>query len=361
MKKYLILENGTVFTGEAIGASGDVIAEIVFNTAMTGYMETLTDKSYTGQAVVQTFPLIGNYGVIPEDTESDAVSVSAYIVRECCEVPSNFRSGGSLDSYLKQTGTVGLSGIDTRALTRILRECGTMNGAITDNPDKISMDEIKSYRIVNSVAKVSTKSSRTIGNGGKYRIALLDFGVKENILRSLVSRDCEVILLPWNTSAEDILKLAPDGIFLTNGPGDPTDNVETIETLKALIPYKIPTMGICLGHQLLALANGFQTEKLKYGHRGANHPVRDMETGRVYISSQNHGYAVVRNTIDPSIAVEMYINGNDGTNEGLIYTNAPAFSVQFHPEACGGPQDTGFLFDRFIAMLKARTEVTLPV
>jgi carbamoyl-phosphate synthase small subunit len=223
------------------------------------------------------------------------------------------------------------------------------------------MDEIKSYRIVNPVAKVSTKSSRTIGNGGKYRIALLDFGVKENILRSLVSRDCEVILLPWNTSAEDILKLAPDGIFLTNGPGDPTDNVETIETLKALIPYKIPTMGICLGHQLLALANGFQTEKLKYGHRGANHPVRDMETGRVYISSQNHGYAVVRNTIDPSIAVEMYINGNDGTNEGLIYTNAPAFSVQFHPEACGGPQDTGFLFDRFIAMLKARTEVTLPV
>ncbi len=351
MKKHLILENGTIFTGEAFGAPGDVIAEIVFNTAMTGYMETLTDKSYTGQAVVQTFPLIGNYGVIPEDAESDAVSVSAYVVREFCQVPSNFRSGGDLDGYLKQTGTVGISGIDTRALTRILRESGTMNGIITDNPDKVAIDEVKSYRIVNPVAKVSIKSSRTIGNGGKYRIALLDFGVKENILRSLVKKDCEVTLLPWNTSAEEILKLKPDGIFLTNGPGDPTDNVETIETLKALNPYKIPTMGICLGHQLLALANGFRTEKLKYGHRGANHPVRDLETGRVYISSQNHGYAVVRDSIDPSIAVEAYINGNDGTNEGLKYNNAPAFSVQFHPEACGGPQDTGFLFDRFISML----------
>jgi carbamoyl-phosphate synthase small subunit len=351
MKKYLLLENGTVFTGEAFGAPGDVIAEIVFNTAMTGYMETLTDKSYAGQAVVQTFPLIGNYGVIPEDAESNAVSVSAYIVREHCQVPSNFRSGGNLDDYLKQTGTVGISGIDTRALTRILRESGTMNGAIADDPDKVSMEEMKSYKIVNPVAKVSTTSRRTIGHGGKYRIALLDFGVKENILRSLASRDCEVTLLPWNTSAEDILKLSPDGIFLTNGPGDPTDNVETIETLKALIPHGIPTMGICLGHQLLALANGFQTEKLKYGHRGANHPVRDLETGRVHISSQNHGYAVVRKSIDPAIAVEMYINGNDGTNEGLKYSNAPAFSVQFHPEACSGPQDTGFLFDRFISML----------
>lgn len=351
MKKHLILENGTVFTGEAFGAPGDVIAEIVFNTAMTGYMETLTDKSYTGQAVVQTFPLIGNYGVIPDDAESDAVSVSAYVVRECCQVPSNFRSGGDLDSYLKRTGTVGISGIDTRALTRILRESGTMNGIITDDPEEGSMDEVINYRIVKPVAKVSVKARRTIGTGGKYKIALLDFGVKENILRSLVKKDCEVTVLPWNTSCEEILKLSPDGIFLTNGPGDPTDNVETIETLKALRPYKIPTMGICLGHQLLALANGFKTEKLKYGHRGANHPVRDLDTGRVYISSQNHGYAVVRESINPSLAAEMYINGNDGTNEGLKYNNAPAFSVQFHPEACGGPQDTGFLFDRFISML----------
>lgn len=351
MKKYLVLENGMVFTGEAFGASGEVVAEIVFNTAMTGYIETLTDKSYTGQAVVQTFPLIGNYGVISEDAESDSVSVSAYIVREHCQVPSNFRSGGDLDSYLKQTGTVGLCGIDTRALTRILREHGTMNGCITDHPDKVSMDEIKSYRIVSPVAKVSTKSVRKIGVGGNYQIALLDFGVKENILRSLVKRDCEVTLLPWNAKAEEILQLSPDGIFLTNGPGDPTDNVETIEELKTLMQSGIPIMGICLGHQLLALANGFKTEKLKYGHRGANHPVRDLETGRVYISSQNHGYAVVQQSINPVLASEMYINGNDGTNEGLCYHNAPVFSVQFHPEACGGPQDTGFLFDRFISML----------
>jgi len=210
---------------------------------------------------------------------------------------------------------------------------------------------VKNYRIVKPVAKVSTKLRRILGSGGKHKIALLDFGVKENILRSLVQKDCEVTLLPWNTSAEEILQLKPDGIFLTNGPGDPTDNGETIEALKALSPYKIPTMGICLGHQLLALANGFQTEKLKYGHRGANHPVRDLETGRVYITSQNHGYAVVRDTIDPTVAAELYVNGNDSTNEGLIYQSAPAFSVQFHPEACGGPQDTGFLFDRFISML----------
>lgn len=351
MKKYLLLENGSVFTGEAFGAPGDVTAEIVFNTAMTGYMETLTDKSYTGQAIVQTFPLIGNYGVIPEDAESDSVSVSAYIVKEHCAVPSNFRSSGDLDSYLKRNGTVGLFGIDTRALTRILREYGTMNGIITDDLEKVSMEDVKRYRIINPVAEVSTKSIRKIGTGGKYKIALLDFGVKENILRSLVKRDCEVTVLPWNTTAEEIKSLSPDGIFLTNGPGDPTDNIETIETLKALIPCGIPTMGICLGHQLLALANGFKTEKLKYGHRGANHPVRNPDTGRVYISSQNHGYAVVRGSVNPTIAKEMYVNSNDGTNEGLSYWNSPAFSVQFHPEACGGPQDTGFLFDEFIAML----------
>lgn len=351
MKKYLLLENGSVFTGEAFGAPGNVVAEIVFNTAMTGYIETLTDKSYTGQAVVQTFPLIGNYGVIPEDAESDSVSVSAYIVREHCRGPSNFRSCGDLDSYLKNSGIIGLCGIDTRALTRILREYGTMNGAITDAPDAVSMEEIKSYRIVNPVAQVSTKTPRKIGDGGKYKIALLDFGVKENILRSLVKRDCEVTILPHNIKAEEILALSPDGLFLTNGPGDPTDNVETIETLKALLPHRIPTMGICLGHQLLALAHGFKTEKLKYGHRGANHPVKDQKSGRVYISSQNHGYAVVRSSLDPDIAEELYVNGNDGTNEGLRYKNIPAFSVQFHPEACGGPQDTGFLFDEFIAML----------
>ena len=351
--RYLILENGAVFQGEAFGADGEVTAEIVFTTAMTGFFETLTDKSYTGQAVVQTFPLIGNYGVIPEDAEGDRVGPSAYIVREWCRHPSNFRSRSDLDAFLKARGVVGLCRVDTRALTRMLRERGVMNGVITDTPEHADRARLAAFRIQSPVQAVSAKTPRIVeADPARFRVALFDFGLKENICRMLVQRGCTVHVLPWDTSAGDVLALQPDGIFLSNGPGDPTDNPTVIETLRSLAPAGIPTMGICLGHQLLALANGFSTEKLKYGHRGANQPVKDLQTGRVYITSQNHGYAVVPASVDREIAEVRFVNVNDGTNEGLCYRHAPTVSVQFHPEACGGPQDTAFLFDEFIQMME---------
>lgn len=353
MDRYLILENGMIFKGKGFGADGEVYAEIVFTTAMTGYLETLTDKSYTGQAVVQTFPLIGNYGVIPADAEGDRIGAAAYIVRECCEVPSNFRSEGDLNSYLKKNGIVGLQGIDTRALTRVLRENGVMNGFITDQPDRVDTAALSKFRITRPVAAVSPrKITRTGPDNSRFTVAMLDFGRKENILRSLVARGCAVVLFPFDVSSEELLSCKPDGLFLTNGPGDPEDNKETVETLRALLPHRLPTMGICLGHQLLALAHGFATHKLKYGHRGANQPVRCTADDRVYITSQNHGYAVVSESISQSDAEELFINVNDGTNEGLSYLHEPAFSVQFHPEACGGPLDTSFLFDNFIRLME---------
>ncbi len=350
MNKYLILENGQVFKGEGFGAPGDVTAEIVFTTAMTGYLETLTDKSYTGQAIVQTFPLIGNYGIIPEDVESNMIGTSAYIVREWCDHPSNFRSTRDLDSYLKSRGIVGLCKIDTRALTKVLREHGTMNGLITESPAAADLDMIRSYKCIDPVALVSTKKMYVEGNGSK-KVALLDFGMKENICRCLTGRDCTVYVFPHNSTVKDILSVNPDGIFLSNGPGDPADNVEVIEVVKELIKLNLPMMGICLGHQLLALAHGFKTMKLKYGHRGANQPVKHIETGRTYISSQNHGYAVVNDSIDKNIAVPLFENVNDGTNEGLQYIKEKCFSVQFHPEACAGPKDTNFMFDNFVKMM----------
>lgn len=351
--RYLILENGKVFKGKALGADGEVIAETVFTTAMTGFLETLTDKSYTGQTVIQTFPLIGNYGVIPEDAESDKPGASAYVVREWCEKPSNFRCQFTLDEYLKSNGITGIYGIDTRTLTKIIRENGVMNSVITDNPDGVDLAKVKAYRVEKSVEQASAKTPYIVsGENPSYKVALLDFGVKSNIVRCLANRGCEVHVLPYNTSAEEILAMNPDGIFLSNGPGDPADNVAVIANIAKLIKTGIPIMGICLGHQLLALANGFSTQKLKYGHRGANQPVRCLESGRTYISSQNHGYAVVGESIDKRIASELFVNVNDGTNEGIRYKNIPVFSVQFHPEACGGPKDTEILFDQFTETMK---------
>lgn len=363
MDRYLVLEDGRIFKGKAFGADKEVTAEIVFSTAMTGYMETLTDQSYYGQAVVQTFPLVGNYGIIREDSESSSVSVSAYIVREWCGEPSNFRGKGNLDSYLKENGIPGLYGIDTRALTKILREKGTMNGCVTQNPESVDLEALKAYKVRKAVEHVSIKEPKYAAsqNNVKYTVALLDFGLKENIVRSLTSRGCGVWILPYRTEPKHILALNPDGLFLSNGPGDPKENTEVIEHLKVLINEKIPMMGICLGHQLLALAHGFETEKLKYGHRGANQPVKDLKTGKVYISSQNHGYAVVSESIDTAAASEWFVNVNDKTNEGIIYKNQPMFSVQFHPEACQGPKDTDFLFDEYIKLLEntKQKEVTL--
>ena len=354
-KAYLILENGKIFEGKSFGCSGEAVGEIVFTTAMTGYLETLTDPSYYGQIVVQTFPLIGNYGVIPSDFESDRPHVKAYIVRDWCQEPSNFRCEGDLDTFLKKAGIVGLYGIDTRALTKIVREYGVMNGKIvTDEMSGFGLSELKNYKIVDAVENTTCKSESVFKPDGetKFRVCLWDFGAKGNICRELVKRGCEVTVLPAGTKAERIFELSPDGLMLSNGPGDPAENVGIIEELRKVCEKKIPTFGICLGHQLLALSQGAKTEKLKYGHRGANQPATDRNTGKTFITSQNHGYAVVSSTLCEG-AKESFRNANDGTCEGVEYEYMPAFSVQFHPEACGGPLDTSFLFDRFISMMEA--------
>jgi len=355
-KLYLILENGTVFEGKSFGAKGEVIGELVFTTGMTGYIETLTDPSYFGQIVLQTFPLIGNYGIIPSDFESDMIGASAYIVKHPCPEPSNFRSVEDIDTFLKRKGIVGLCDVDTRALTRIIREKGVLNAIITPkDPSEVDIEKVKAYRIDNPVKKVSSKEKRLFPCGRtKYKIALLDFGSKRNIMRELIKRSCDVWVMPHDSTPEEILSINPDGIVLSNGPGDPKDNVEVIHTVKELLKTKIPMFGICLGHQLMALASGFQTGKLKYGHRGANQPVKDTQTGKIYMTSQNHGYAVLTETIDTKTADMWFINLNDNTCEGLIYKDTPALSVQFHPEACAGPCDTEFLFDRFISILEAK-------
>ena len=358
MKKvYLILENGKVFEGESIGAEGEVIGEVVFTTAMTGYLETLTDPSYYGQIVCQTFPLIGNYGVIEEDFESADSFVKGYIVRDICDTPSNFRSQGKLDDMLKKLGVVGICGIDTRELTKIVRESGVLNGIITDSPT-LSADKKKaldSYVIKDAVASVSCKEKRVVCSTDKpvKRVALLDYGIKRNIIEKLTRRGCEVTVFPCDTSAEEIIKFKPDGIMLSNGPGDPKENSYAIEQVGKLVASGIPMFGICIGHQMLALSQGAKTYKLKYGHRGGNQPVKDVNTGRVYVSTQNHGYAVDNDTI-PKSAKVTFVNVNDGTCEGIDYSNSNVFSVQFHPEACAGPLDTGYLFDRFMENMEGR-------
>lgn len=353
MDRYIVLENGMVFKGKAFGADKEVIAEVVFTTGMTAYLETLTDPSYYGQAIIQTFPLIGNYGVIPEDAESRTNGAWTYIVREWCREPSNFRSRGDIDAYLKKAGIPGVYGVDTRALTRIIREKGVMNGAVTSDPKSVDMDKLKAYRVSGAVPAMSTKTREsTKSDNGQRHVVLMDFGIKENIRRLLLRLGCNVTLVPHDTKTEEIIAMKPDGIMLSNGPGDPKDNTAVIEELKKLSKSGIPIFGICLGHQLMALAHGFETKKLKYGHRGANQPVKNLETGRIYITSQNHGYAVVGESIRSEIAEQTFVNVNDGTNEGIRYKNEPIFSVQFHPEACGGPRDTGMLFDEFFELMK---------
>ena len=378
MKAFLILEDGTVFEGRGIGADREVISEIVFNTSMTGYLEVLTDPSYAGQAVVMTYPLIGNYGVCYSDMESVKVWPDGYIVREIAGTYSNFRSRAGIEDLLKQYDIPGICGIDTRALTRILRERGTMNGMITRradyNPEEV-IRALKEYRVTKVVEKVTcgqkyvlkpeefipTDLERALGtkqpdkdSARRYKVALMDFGTKRNIGHSLVKRGCEVTVYPAGTKAEEILADRPDGIMLSNGPGDPAECTDIIREIKTLYDSGVPIFAICLGHQLMALANGFRTSKMKYGHRGANHPVKDLTTGRVYLSSQNHGYMVTEESVDPAVAEVSFINANDKTVEGLRYKNKKEFTVQFHPEACAGPQDTGSLFDRFITMVEVQ-------
>lgn len=356
MKAFLILEDGHVFTGKSIGSARECVSEIVFNTSMTGYLEVLTDPSYAGQAVVMTYPLIGNYGICYEDMESTRPWVDGFIVRELSRMPSNFRSEDTIQNFLEKNDIPGICGIDTRALTKILRESGTMNGMITTD-ENFDMEEVqkklKAYSTGDEVSKVTCQEKYVLPGDG-YKVALLDLGAKRNIARSLNKRGCEVTVYPSFTSAEEIIASDPDGIMLSNGPGDPKACTKVIEEIRKLYNTDIPVFAICLGHQLMALATGADTYKLKYGHRGGNHPVKDLETGRVYISSQNHGYAVDTDSLDPDVAVPAFQNVNDGTNEGLRYTGKNIFTVQYHPEACPGPQDSSYLFDRFLKMMEVK-------
>ena len=410
-KAYIVLANGQVFEGKSFGAAGCVTGEVVFTTGMTGYLETLTDPSYYGQIVLQTFPLIGNYGVIPADYESGKLHLTGYIVRNWCEFPSNFRCGGTLDALLKEQGVIGVYDVDTRALTKIIRESGVMNARLitfSGDPeqdvqaaDEIRdlqiraglvahagrirlMEEIRDFKVENAVASVSGSAAavdktaaRVFADSAAYRavpvtadglkinnpeeaalegkgkkVVLWDFGAKANIRRELLKRGVDVVTVSSAATCDEILAQNPDGVMLSNGPGDPMDNPQIIEEIRKLSETGTPLFGICLGHQLLALARGAQTEKLKYGHRGENQPVKDMDSGRVYITSQNHGYAVVSGSL-PDDAELSFVNVNDGTCEGITYTDFPGFSVQFHPEASGGPLDTGFLFDRFIGLINS--------
>ena len=350
MKKgYLILQDGQVFEGVRFGAETDTVGELVFTTGMCGYVEILTDPSYAGQIVMQTYPLIGNYGIIREDFEG-ACCVKGYVVREYCDTPSNFRTDCDLDTYLKEQGVPGLCGVDTRELTRIIREHGVMNAAICDEIPA-DLTPVASYAITGVVEAVSCKEPDRYPAEGEecFRVSLLDYGAKRNIVRELQKRGCTVTVLPASTSAEEILAAGPDGVMLSNGPGDPAENTYQIEQIRKLLG-KVPMFGICLGHQLTALAAGGSTYKLKYGHRGVNQPVRDLNGVRTYITSQNHGYAVDGDTV--KLGKVRFVNANDGTCEGIDYPELKAFTVQFHPEACTGPKDTTFLFDRFVELMK---------
>lgn len=360
-KAYLMLADGQIFEGRSFGAEGTVIGEVVFTTGLTGYQETLTDPSYYGQIVTQTFPLIGNYGVNHEDNESARSYVSGYIVREWCSAPSNFRMEGNINDFLKEHNIIGIHSIDTRKLTRNIREAGVMNGVITTEdiyPKKEELlSRIRDYTIKNAVMNVTNSETLVYSNEEPlYKVALFDFGYKRNIRQELVKRGCEVTVVPAYTTAETIKEMNPDGIMFSNGPGDPTENTEIIENIKKIQTLGIPIFGICLGHQLMALANGARTEKLKYGHRGANQPVIDLASGLTYVTSQNHGYAVVGESIAPEIGSVSHINANDKTCEGIKYTAVNAFTVQFHPEAHGGPLDTDYLFDEFIEKMKGEVK-----
>lgn len=353
-KAYLVLSNGMVFQGQRIGAALESTGELVFTTGMVGYLETLTDPSYAGQIILQTFPLIGNYGVIEQDFEGNCFA-KGYVIRELCHEPSNFRSQYELDRFLKEQGVCGICGVDTRSITRIIREQGVMNARICSCiPEDLS--EIKNYSVMDAVRQVSCREKLVYPAVGKERfsVVLIDYGAKRNIVRSLCARGCRVTVVPYSTAAEEVLAMAPDGLMLSNGPGDPEDNNDCIEQIKKLVG-KLPIFGICLGHQLTALAMGGKTTKLKYGHRGSNQPVKAVDGSRTYISSQNHGYAVVSESME-GIAQLSYVNANDGSCEGLDYPGKRCFTVQFHPEASSGPHDTEFLFDRFLMLMEGESD-----
>jgi carbamoyl-phosphate synthase small subunit len=354
MQAILALEDGAIYTGRAFGATGKQWGEVVFNTSMTGYQEILTDPSYCGQIVVMTYPLIGNYGINKEDFESPRPFVRGFVVHEECEQPSNWRASYRLADFLAREGVIGLSGVDTRALTRHLRNYGAMRGVISteSNVPQELVEEARACPYLTGqelVPAVATKETYILEGTG-HRVALIDLGAKLNIIRHLQKRDCEVIVIPPDATAQEIMAFNPEGVLLSNGPGDPVDVPYTITTVRELIPA-VPIFGICLGHQVIALALGAKTYKMKFGHRGANHPVKDLATSRVYITSHNHGFSVDEDSLRNLTVEVSHRNLNDGTVEGIRHKNLPVFSVQYHPEASPGPQESAYLFDQFIDLM----------
>lgn len=355
MKRQLVLEDGTVFAGESFGSPRSTTGEVVFTTGMTGYQETLSDPSFCGYIVTLTYPIVGNYGINRDDFESISPAIQGFVVREAAEFPSNWRNEISLDEYLKGKDIPGIAGIDTRKLTRIIRKHGTLKGTICnidENVDEV-LERLRAAELrTDQVKQVSTKTAYPSPGRGK-RVVLVDFGMKHGILRELNKRDCDVIVVPYNTTAQQILNLSPDGVMLSNGPGNPKNVPEAIEMIKEIIG-KIPIFGVDIGHQLFALACGADTIKMKFGHRGSNHPVRDLRTGKVNITSQNHGYTVDMESLKGTPLEVTHEALNDGTVEGLKHKEAAAFTVQFHPEGSAGPEDSNYLFDEFIEMIESQ-------
>lgn len=347
---YLTLSDGTVYEGTGFGYEGDAVGEVIFNTGMTGYQEILTDPSYYGHIVNMTYPLIGNYGVNKYDSESDSAKVKGLVVRDYCDVPSNWQSEGTLDGYLKANKIAAIHSIDTRALTRKIRNKGVMAGIISQKlPTAEQMLEIRSYKIENPVKEVTCKEAYDIPGSGELKAAVIDYGANTKLFNDLSKLGISLRIFPASVKAETVLEYNPDGIILTNGPGDPKDNAAEIEEIKKLLGKK-PILGVCLGHQLLALASGAETKKLLYGHRGSNYPVRDTESGRVYITHQNHGYTVDMKSVNGRAKVT-HINWNDRTVEGIDYGDGLSFSVQFYPESRSGAKDTGYILDRFYQLM----------
>lgn len=352
MKARLLLEDGSRFVGTGFGATGESFGEVVFNTGMTGYQEVLTDPSYCGQIVTMTYPLIGNYGCNVDDIESLRSHVKGFVVREWAQVPSHYRSLATLDEFLQRERVIGIADIDTRRLTRLLRVHGTMRGVITtgDEPDDELLTRLQAAEFRrDQVAQVTTREPYRVPGEGR-RIVLLDFGTKMGTLRSLRARAADVIVLPATSSAQEIFAWQPEGVMMSNGPGDPDDLQEIVATVAKLVG-RVPLFGICMGHQILAKACGATTSKLRFGHRGVNHPVKDLATGRIYMTSQNHGYVVTPESLLGTDLVLTHINQNDGTVEGVRHKTAPAFSVQYHPEARPGPDDSDYLFDEFLRLV----------